>query len=116
MAQLYTYLMGQVHRAINRAFAQADLGVAEAGAGADKSSAESPLSRTLGTLLEGMEAAGGGAGAGAGAGAVAEEEAATDRLRRMADEAEFLGGASSPQHRLLPPFMGLGFGCMPHLV
>lgn len=78
--------MGQVHRAINRAFAKAAAGEAEAGPGAAAGVPVSPT-KTLTRLLNAT-----------GTAAVAEEkasgapeESAGDRLKRMADEAEFLG-------------------------
>lgn len=85
IAELYTYLMGQVHRGINRAFAKAATGVAEGGpdgAGVPVSPTKT-LTRLLNTTGKVDEDQQGPAGA--------PEETPSQRLLRMADEAEFLG-------------------------
>jgi len=95
LSELYTYLMGQVHRAINRAFTKANDGVAEAGHGADAAIPVSPtktLTRLLNSTGKREELA---ASAGATYPTVVRgEESPDDRLRRMALEAEFLGQLS----------------------
>ena len=86
VSELYTYLMGQVHRAINRAFAKAAAGEAEAGPGAESGVPVSPT-KTLTTLLSSTVKVDVAEEKGNGT----PEESPGARLRRMADEAEFLG-------------------------
>lgn len=100
VSQLYTYLMGQVHRAVNRVFEKAELGVAEAGPHADVDLAELERAANFPGARDGDDAPGAFAPGKDGAppiGLNGSEELPDERLKRLADEAEFAGDVERAQ-------------------